>query len=276
MHYKPITMPKIAKPRAAAAAASAVAATNKAGRAAGAAAVARAVDRGVAILNNGAGTMPVDAPAPHGGTRYTLLTDPPDAALPHWLDPHSGLRDDGTYIFTDEPDFRPTFSPRECLQRGVFGGCYFNSHGGKRGIFGREVAVDHAEFPPLWFDELDESKYRSRRYNVPTNLYGVKSGQDQAFWEMKGWIHAQDPRGWFQWYCRFFMGRRSHDDSRQIARWAACAGFKGRWRNQLCGKVRTARKSFDDASVSPVIRQTLLHWAYELSEDDFQRWRETH
>ena len=268
-------MPKISKPHAAAAAAG-VAAANKAGRAAGAAAVARAKDRGVAVVNNGAGTMPVDAPAPHGGMRYSLLTDPLEAPKTRWIDPHTGVREDGAYRFLDEPSFRPTFSPRECLQLGVFGGCYFNPRGGKRGIFDREVAVDHAEFPPAWFEGVDDSKFLSRRYVIPTNRYGVKSGQDQAFWEMKGWVHAQDPRGWFQWYCRFFMGRRTHDDSRQIARWAACAGPKGRWRNQLCGKVRTAGKSFDDASVSPVIRQTLLHWAYELSEEDFQRWRETH
>ena len=178
------------------AASTAVALANKRGRAAGVAAVA--ASRGT-IINHGAGTMPVDAPAPHGGTRYTLLTDPPEAAPPHWVEAHNGRKDaDGAYAFADAPEFRPTLSPAECLRLGVFGGCYFNSRGGKPGIFGRDVAVDASELPAAWVQGLPASKYLSRRYHVPTNRYGVKSGQDQAFWESKGWIHAQDPRGWFR------------------------------------------------------------------------------
>jgi hypothetical protein len=61
------------------------------------------------------------------------------------------------------------------------------------------VAIDHKEFPASWFAGLPEAMYASRRYNVPTNKFGVKAGQDQAFWEQHGWINAQDPRGWFQW-----------------------------------------------------------------------------
>ena len=68
-------------------------------------------------------------------------------------------------------------------------------------------------------------------------------------------------------------GRRTADDARQIQRWKACASPRGRWRNQLCGAVAKASRSFDDASVSPVIRQTLLHWAYDLSEADYAEWR---
>ena len=211
---------------AAAAVSSSVTAANKRGRTAGVAAVKASTQRGTAVINNGAGTMPVDAPAPHGGTRYSLLTDPTDAASVFWVDPHDGVRGaDGAYAFgdvpPDAPAFRPTRSPAECLHLGVFGGCYFNPRGGKPGIFGRDVAVDAAELPAAWLEGLPPSKYISRRYNVPTNRYGVKGGQDQAFWESKGWIHVQDPRGWFQWYCRFYMGRRSFDDSRQISRWAA-------------------------------------------------------
>ena len=87
-----------------------------------------------------------------------------------------------------------------------------------------------------------------------------------------------------KWYCRFYQGRRSADDARQVARWCACASERGRWRNQLCGRVRKAAAAaaasggdgravrFDDAAVSPVIRQTLLHWAYELNEGDWDTW----
>ena len=81
---------------------------------------------------------------------------------------------------------------------------------------------------------------------------------------------GQDPFGWFQWFCRFFQGRRSEDDDRQIARWLACAGPSGRWRGNLCGKILLADASFDDPVVAPVVRQTLLHWAYTLSESDFK------
>lgn len=70
-------------------------------------------------------------------------------------------------------------------------------------------------------------------------------------------------------YCRFFQGRRTADDRRQIQRWLKCCGPKGRWKSNLCGKVVVAGASYDDPSVSPVVRQTLLHWAYELTAPDF-------
>jgi hypothetical protein len=87
-------------------------------------------------------------------------------------------------------------------------------------------------------------------------------------WESSGWISDIDPYGWFQWYCRFYMGRRSSDDARQISRGNGVAGVKGRFRNQLIGRCSRARKCFDDVSISPVIRQALLHWGYELTEKD--------
>jgi hypothetical protein len=70
-------------------------------------------------------------------------------------------------------------------------------------------------------------------------------------------------------YCRFFLGRRCADDERQIGRWGACCGQTGRWRRNLIAKCVRSGKAFDDYSVSPVVRQTLLHWAYELSEKDY-------
>mmetsp|Transcript_23342 Transcript_23342/g.65966 ORF Transcript_23342/g.65966 Transcript_23342/m.65966 type:complete len:311 (-) Transcript_23342:102-1034(-) len=249
---------------------------NKRGRAAGLKAVRAAQKRGVDIINHGAGTMPVDAPAPHGGTRYNLLVDGPRDQPPRRIAVHDGKRDaEGRLApFRDAPaEFRPSLTPAECLRKGIFGGCYFNPKGGKPGIFGREVAISHEEFPASWFQGVDPSLYMSRRYNVPTNMHGVKSGFGQKEWESKGWIHAQDPRGWFQWYCRFFCGRRSSDDARQIQRWVACASPKGRWRNQLCGAIAKGSGRFDDMSISPVIRQTLLHWAYELNKSDYAEWK---
>ena len=257
---------------------------NERGRTYGAAAASAAKRRGVAVINHGAGTMPAAAPAPFGGERYTLLTDPPDAPPPRRVAPSAGERDavTGRLVFAEAPaGFAPGLTPRQMLEKGVFGGCYFNPRGGKAGIFGRDVAVGTEEFPPAWFAGLPCERYAGRRYSAAAiNCYGVKSGQDQKFWEMKGWLHARDPRGWFQWYCRFYHGRRCADDARQAKRWAACAGAKGRWRGQLCGRLvkskagRAAR--FDDATVSPVIRQTLLHWAYELTEADWEEWKATH
>ena len=105
----------------------------------------------------------------------------------------------GRLVFPDHPIFRPRFTPRQMIEAGVFGGCYFNPRGGKRGILGPSVDIDHREFPASWFEGLSERLYLSRRYNIPTNKYGVKAGQDQAFWEEKGWIDKRDPRGWFHW-----------------------------------------------------------------------------
>jgi len=84
------------------------------------------------------------------------------------------------------------------IHAGIFGGCYFNPSGGKKGLKYPKggVPIDHKEYPRDWFSEVPAHKYISRRYDCATNKYGVKAGQDQAFWEGKGWIREQDPRGW--------------------------------------------------------------------------------
>ena len=91
-------------------------------------------------------------------------------------------------------------------------------------------------------------------------------------WESSGWINPIDPYGWFQWYCRYYLGRRSSDDERQISRWKGVGSDKGRFRNQLIGKCARGGKTYDDESVSPVIRQTLLHWGYVLTEADAEAY----
>ena len=83
---------------------------------------------------------------------------------------------------------------------------YFNPTGGKPGIRGKSVAVSHKDHPADWFEGLPPKAYRARIYTLGVNKYGVKAGQDQAAWEQSGWIKPQDPRGWFQWYCRFYEG----------------------------------------------------------------------
>eukprot|EP00435_Cladocopium_sp_Y103_P064309 s122_g26.t1 len=92
----------------------------------------------------------------------------------------------------------------------------------------------------------------------------------RADWENAGWMHPQDPYGWFQWYCRFFEGRRTEDDARQIKRWLKVCGPSGRWKANLIAKCVKANRAYNDPKVSPVVRQSLLHWAYELTLKDFR------
>ena len=202
-------------------------------------------------------------------------------------------------VFKDRPEFKPNLTPAQVIRAGSWGGCYFNPIGGKPGVRG-PCAIDPKEHPKEWFDGLDVQMFASRRYNCQTNMYGVKAGQDQVYWEEHGWIDERDPRGWFQWYCRFFCGRRMDDDDRQIGRWKGVCGEKGRWKNNLINKILNADASFDDSRISPVVRQTWwvlittsylsptctrvprlslphspplcsfasLHWAVEITEDD--------
>ena len=179
----------------------------------------------------------------------------------------------GCLVFEDAPEFTPNLTPAQMIRSGIFGGCYFNPSGGKKGVkYPRGgIPVSHKEYPAEWFDEVDESMYVSKRYDISTNKYGVKAGQDQQFWEEKGWINPQDPRGWFQWYTRFFLGRRTADDQRQISRWRGVAGAKGRWKRFLLNKIVAADAHVDDVTISPVVRQTMLHWAYEVNQEDIRR-----
>ena len=133
--------------------------------------------------------------------------------------------------------------------------------------------------PEGWLAGLDvATQVASVEYNTSRNRFrvncGAKDGKGdpfgQLYWEKKDWIEPQDPYGWFHWYTRFYRGRRSDDDFRQITRWMKCAGKKGRWKQNLIGKCLRDGKEFDDETVSPVVRQTLQHWAYKLTEEDFE------
>jgi len=187
---------------------------------------------------------------------------------------HPRRAPDGSFVFPDFPEFKPNRSPEEVLRAGSFGGTYFRPI--KSAVcpgvkFGEEV---WKELPSSWIDGLDpETQICSSIYRPAVNKYKVKSGASLEEWEQSGWIKPQDPYGWFQWYCRFFQGRRTEDDPRQVSRWVACAGeHSGRWRNRLCNVVFQMRTTFDDPSASPVIRQTLLHWGYELTREHYMKW----
>ncbi|HSQ34603.1 MAG TPA: hypothetical protein VLQ89_01310, partial [Candidatus Binatia bacterium] len=107
------------------------------------------------------------------------------------------------------------------------------------------------EFPASWYEKAKLSPGHASR---GLNYFQVNASKPLSYWIAKGWIHPQDPRGWFQWYCRYHMGRRSEDDGRQIKRWKAMQ----RHVSQL---QRHCRKG--NLTCRPVQRQALLHWAYD-------------
>ena len=112
---------------------------------------------------------------------------------------------------------------------------------------------------------LDQKYYCSNYYDVSVNKYGVKCGTSLRFWENKGWINDIDPYGWFQWYFRYWLRRRSVDDEKQIKRWKEIVS---RFKGKLIKMIKDGNGEFNDYSVSPKIRQILLHWGYELTESD--------
>ena len=138
-----------------------------------------------------------------------------------------------------DPDFKPALSPKEMLELGVFGGRYLNSAEG--------------EYPPSWFTRAKLCAVHDKK----VNLFKVDSGLALEVWRAKGWIHAQDPRGWFEWYCRYYQGRRSSDDRRQIKRWIAYVRHSAQVMND--GRQDIGRRV--------VQRQSLLHWSYDPFPD---------
>ena len=149
-------------------------------------------------------------------------------------------------------DFKPNISPVEIIKKGAFGGTYFRDI--YSGVNDRFYKNSWKEFKEL--ENMDKKYYASDFYDVSVNKYGVKCGTSLRFWENNGWINKIDPYGWFQWYFRCCLGRRSEDDQRQIGRWKRIVSrFKGIL-------VRLIKNSID----SPKIRQILLHWGYELND----------
>jgi hypothetical protein len=149
---------------------------------------------------------------------------------------------DGELIFLDHPEFSPNLTPEEVLKSGSFGGTYF------RKIYSSITKQTHdkswEELPPSWLQGLNISRQvASATYDASVNTYKVECGNDLEFWETSGWITAIDPFGWFQWYCRFYQGRRCDDDRRQISRGLGVMGPNGRWRNFLANKCIHSGKS---------------------------------
>ena len=135
-------------------------------------------------------------------------------------------------------DFKPQLTPKEMLELGVFEGVYMRDC--------------RDEFPVNWFED---AKLAEDEPDQSLNYFGVHASQPLSEWLRKGWIHKDDPRGWFQWYCRYYMGRRlEKEDARQIKRWRAFA--------RHAAQVHYACRPHD-YTCRPRQRQALLHWAYD-------------
>ena len=137
-----------------------------------------------------------------------------------------------------DPEFKPQLTPAQMLRLGVFAGKYMTDC--------------RKEFPKSWFTG---AKLAAKTRDPSLNYFGVDASQPLSEWRRKGWLHEDDPRGWFQWYCRYYRGRRMPDeDRRQIGRWKA-----------MRRHVRQIQMNCEPGDVfcRPRQRQALLHWAYD-------------
>ena len=140
-----------------------------------------------------------------------------------------------------DPLFKPELTPAEMLELGVFGGKYMTDC--------------RDEFPASWFRR---AKLCHEFHDPALNFFGINASQPLSVWRAKGWIHEEDPRGWFQWYCRYYMGRRCPDDQRQIGRWRAM-------QRHIAQLQKNCRPGDFDCRRRQ--RQALLHWAYRQPLD---------
>lgn len=137
-------------------------------------------------------------------------------------------------------DFKPELTPKQMLSLGVFGGRYMRDC--------------KKEFPADWFKKAKFHPQGVPGHSPELNFFKIDASQPLSVWQKKGWLHKDDPRGWFQWYCRYYLGRRHIDDERQIKRWKAI-------KRHIAQVKKNCRKN--DFECRPKQRQALLHWAYD-------------
>lgn len=138
-------------------------------------------------------------------------------------------------------EFKPDLTPKQMLALGVFGGRYMRD--------------SKKEFPKDWFTKAKLHKEGVKGHDKSLNYFGVDASQPLSVWKKKGWIYKDDPRGWFEWYCRYYMGRRIEvEDKRQIKRWKAITRHIAQVaKNCRVGDLNCRRRQ----------RQAILHWAYD-------------
>ncbi len=148
------------------------------------------------------------------------------------------------YVLTEpagrnfDPEFKPELTPKQMLEMGVFGGKYMTDC--------------RKEFPAGWYRK---ARLCPEKHDPALNYFGINASKPLSYWKKKGWIYHQDPRGWFQWYCRYYMGRRlTIEDERQIKRWKAI-------KRHIAQIKKNCRKG--DLKCRPKQRQAVLHWAYD-------------
>lgn len=142
----------------------------------------------------------------------------------------------------DREDFDPDLTPREMLERGIFGGTYF-----------REKPED---LPNEWFKNVD---FEDVKQKAERNYYERNASKPMKYWEDKGWINEDaDPKGWFQWYGRYHQGRRlPEEDKRQIRRWKQFKRHKAQVEKNCDPEDEDCRRKQ---------KQALLHWGYDPKE----------
>jgi hypothetical protein len=139
------------------------------------------------------------------------------------------------------PEFKPELTPKEMLSLGVFGGRYMRDC--------------KKEFPSSWFENAKLHPEGKTGHDPNLNYFGVDASLSLKEWKRKGWIHPADPRGWFQWYSRYYYGRRMpEEDERQIKRWKGIKRHIGAIKKNCPPGMLDCRKKQ---------RQAVLHWAYD-------------
>ncbi|MDA3802296.1 MAG: hypothetical protein PF488_00125 [Patescibacteria group bacterium] len=137
-----------------------------------------------------------------------------------------------------DSEFKPELTPKEMLKLGIFGGVYMRDC--------------QKEFPKSWFKS---AKLAEGKRNKKLNYFSISASIPLSYWQKKGWIYKNDPRGWFQWYCRYYRGRRIEgEDKRQIKRWKA-------FKRHVVAIKNNCRQG--DITCRPKQRQAVLHWAYD-------------
>ena len=159
-------------------------------------------------------------------------------------------------------DFGANKTPVEVIKEGAFWGNIFQRH--LSWYYWKVVQKVMERIRSV--EKYYQKYYCSDYYDVSVNKYDVKCGTSLRFWENKGQISEIDPYGWFQWYFRYWLGRKSEGNGRQINKWKKIVSM---FRGKLVKMIKDVGSKYDDYSISPKIRQILLRWGYELTEKDF-------
>ena len=160
--------------------------------------------------------------------------------------------------------FNPYLTPKDILMNGAFGGSYF-------GIEDLKGDYDYQSLFQETLVHIPTMFYLQPKYNTGLNKFKTKSGMGYQYWLDKGWMHKDDPYGWFEWYLKYHNGRRHEDDERQISRWNGVCGPNGRWRKRIYKSIYETR----NWDISPRIQQSLLHWGYMVNQSDYQLYLDT-